>query len=872
MLLKYQLLLGFMLSGFLALAQETPSVKTYTTQRVEGEAPRIDGLENDEAWNQVEWATDFVGHRPEYKAVPKHQTQFKILYDEKFLYIGIRAFDSEPDKIVKRMSRRDGFEGDWVEVNIDSYNDKRTAFSFTASVSGVKGDEYVTNNGNNWDSTWDPIWYLKTSIDDQGWIAEYKIPLSQLRFANRESLTWGIQVQRRFFRDDIRSTWQPIDPNSPGWVHLFGELNGLTGIKPQKQLEIQPYVVGSAKKYPKEEGNPYRETGQETGGNLGVDAKIGLTSDITLDLTVNPDFGQVDADPSAVNLSAFQLFFREQRPFFLEGNNILSFGTSNGQNNLFYSRRIGARPQGYPTDDDIQYVDFPTNTPIIGAMKLTGKNAKGFSWGLQDALTSEVNARVTNNEGKERRERIEPMTNFMVGRVQQDLNEGQTVFGAIVTSVDRFDNRGNGLEYLHDNARSAGVDLNQNILDRKFGFTARFGMSQVNGTQGAIYQTQTAPERFFQRPDNDYRNVDSTRTSLTGTFGAVTFGKRSGNWVFDIGSNYRSPMLELNDIGFMQSTDNWNHWLWTSYRLNKPTTMFRQQYYNIYHERNYDFGGTRTSMGADVNMGVQFHNYWGFEHGFYVEAESVSNNDLRGGPSITYQGGTNYWYWFGSNPQKKVRVGFNNWFFWGNEDYVNNSGVNVNVTARPMDALQITLSPSISWTDNSMQYVYNDFQSEGVYLLARILQRTYSMAVRANYNLTPNLTFEFWGQPFIATGSYSEYKRVTESNATDLGDRFLPISDDWITNTDGYYEVDEDGDLIADYGFGDPDFNVVQFRSNFVMRWEYIPGSTLFAVWSNNGSYFDQSDRNGFRNLSSQLSGLKGTNTFLIKYTYRFVL
>ena len=858
--------------SLISWAQEVEEKKSYTTKKVSSEPPVIDGFLDDEAWSDVEWGGDFVGHRPEYKATPSQKTQFKILYDEKYLYIGVRAFDSEPDKIVKRMSRRDGFDGDWVEINIDSYNDKRTAFSFSASVSGVKGDEYVTNNGNNWDSTWDPIWYLKTSVDDEGWIAEFKIPLSQLRFANRDELTWGIQIQRRLFRIDERTTWQPIDPNSPGWVHLFGELNGLKGIKPQKQLEIQPYVVGSAKKFPKEIGNPYKEDGNDLGGNMGVDAKIGLTSDITLDLTVNPDFGQVDADPSAVNLSAFQLFFREQRPFFLEGNNILSFGTSGGQNNLFYSRRIGARPHGYPEGDDVAYVDFPTNSRIIGAAKLTGKNAKGLSWGFQNAVTAEVNAKVTDELGNEREEKIEPLTNFTIGRVQKDYNEGNTVIGAIFTNVTRYDNRGNGLEYLHDNARSAGVDWNQNIINRKYGFTLKFGMSSVNGTPGAIYRTQTSSERFFQRTDNDYKEVDSTRTNLTGTFGSATFGKRSGNWVWEMGTNYRSPELELNDIGFLQQTDNINNWVWMSYRINKTTNMFRSQRYNVYHENNYDFGGTRTSIGTEANFGFQFHNYWDFQNGFYVEGESVSNADLRGGPSITYPGGINYWYWIGTNSQKKVRVSFNNWFYWGNENYANNSGVSINLTVRPTDALNISLSPNVNWRDNSLQYVYNDNEGDGVFLLARIQQQTYSMSMRANYNITPNLTIEFWGQPFIASGTYSEFKRVTASNHENLDMRYLSISPDRITSADGYYSIDQDGDQLSDYGFSDPDFNVVQFRSNMVMRWEYIPGSTLFVVWSNNGSYFDQSDRNEFRNLRTQLSDLKGTNTFLIKYTYRFVL
>lgn len=851
---------------------DLPPTKSYTTDRLQSEIV-IDGLLDDAAWDQVEWGGDFVGHRPEYNIEPSQETQFKILYDAKFLYIGIRAFDTEPEKIVKRMSRRDGFDGDFVEINIDSYNDKRTAFSFTASVSGVKGDEYVSNNGDNWDSTWDPIWYLKTSVDDQGWIAEFKIPLSQLRFANKENHTWGIQFTRRLFREEARSTWQPVDPNSPGWVHLFGELNGIKGIKPQKQLEIQPYVLASLEKYPKEEENPFRDSGKETKGNLGLDAKIGVTSDITLDLTFNPDFGQVDADPSTVNLSAFQLFFQERRPFFLEGSSLLNFRTSGGPNNLFYSRRVGGRPTGHP--DDVDYIDKPDQTRIIGAAKITGKNAKGFSWGLLESVTNREHADVVYTNGSRGEEVVSPYTNYLVARAQQDIDGGKTVVGALATHVKRFDNRGNGLEYLHDNATSAGIDLDHNFKDRKYGMEFRVMFSQVEGTQGAIHNTQTAPQRFFQRPNNNYKEVDSTRTSLTGSAATLAFGKRSGNWRWTIGSNYKSPELVLNDAGFLRQTDDVNNWFWTQYRIPKVTKIFRWQNYNIYSEYNSDFGGAITNRGVDFNMNWEFINYWGFGQGVWIGGKRVSNADLRGGPSIKYPGNVNYWYWIGTDSRKKVRVSLNNWFNWGNNGFTKSSGISLSFNIRPVDAMQISVSPNVNWNRDDLQYISETkLNGDPRYLLGRVEQETYSMSVRANYNLTPNLTLEFWGQPFIASGVYSMFKKVNEPNSENFEHRFTTFSDSEVVfnQEEEVYEVFETGGVERDYTFEDPNFNIVQFRSNFVMRWEYIPGSTLFLVWANNGSYFDQSNQNSFSDLTSRLSGLTGNNTFLIKYTYRFIL
>lgn len=851
-----------------AQEKEAPS-KSYTTQFLEGEI-LLDGRLDDEAWSRVPWGGDFVGHDPEYLAEPSQQTQFKILYDAKFIYVGIRAFDTSPEKIVKRMSRRDGFDGDWVEINIDSYNDKRTAFSFSASVSGVKGDEFVSNNGDNWDATWDPIWYLKTSVDEQGWVAEFKIPLSQLRFADKNTHVWGIQFTRRLFREQERSTWQPIDPNAPGWVHLFGELNGIAGIKPQKQLEVLPYVVTSLETYEADAENPFRDSGRAFGSNIGVDTKIGITSDITLDLTLNPDFGQVNADPSQVNLSAFQLFFREQRPFFLEGSNILSMRPGGGPNNLFYSRRIGARPQG-TLPDDVAYADIPNQTKILGALKLTGKNARGFSWGLSESLTGIARAEVLDTAGVIRKEKIEPLTNYFASRFQQDLNAGNTVFGAMFTRVDRINNNVNELDLLHDNAMSWGLDIDHNLFDRKYGFTARVGGSQVNGSQGAIYATQTEFRRSFQRTDNTYKELDSTRTSLTGTFGWLSFGKRSGNWRWAAGTNYRSPELELNDIGFLRQTDNINSWIWNSYRINKPTKLFRNQRYDFYHDQDWDFGGVRIGTTTNFNMNVQFLNFWGFESGLGIQGKSISNADLRGGPSITYPGGKEWWYWIGTNDQKAVRVTFNNWYYWGDNNFARAKGFNMNVTLRPMDALRLTLSPGATFRDNGLQYIYNDNESDGIYLLGRIQQTIYRVSLRANYNITPNLTIEYWGQPFIASGYYSDFKRVTASNAELLEDRYLPIHSDWLDDTSSTFLVDEDLDMVTDYSFSDPNFNQVNFLSNMVVRWEYIPGSELFLVWSMNGSYYDQERDQNFRGLSSQLLDLNGAHTFLIKYTYRFV-
>lgn len=860
-------------------------VKFYTTQRIEEEPPKIDGKSDDKAWEQVPWGGgDFIQRIPNDGVAPTVQTQFKILYDAKNLYVLFKNLDPEPDKIVNRMSRRDGFEGDFVEINIDSYYDKRTAFSFTASVSGVKGDEYVSNNGNNWDANWDPIWYLKTSINEEGWIAEMKIPLSQLRFADKPEHVWGLQITRRFFRNNERSNWQYIPQDAAGWVHLFGELRGITGVEPQKQLEIQPYVLAKTERYEKEAGNPYA-TGKSSDLDFGLDAKIGITSDITLDLTVNPDFGQVEADPSQVNLSAFRLFFPEQRPFFIEGNNILTFPVSNSNNNnLFYSRRIGRNPQqsietddddldgdGESDDDDVEeYVKTSTNSRILGAAKITGKNKNGFSWGILESVTAIETAEI-DSLGYIREETVEPMTNYFVARAQQDINKGNTLIGGMFTATNRKIEDPQ-LNWLHKEAYTAGLDFTHYWLQRSYFLTSKITISKVKGSEEAITATQKSSERYFQRPDNHHAKLDTTRNNLTGTGGTIIFGKRSGKVIYDAGFNWQSPEFELNDIGFLAQTDIMTQWTWLQYRKLKPFSVFRSFRVNFNQSTSWDFGGVNTKKDLEINSNFEFKNFWSGGGGVYLRSYAISNADLRGGPAVTYPGRYEYWVWLNSDTRKKFSLEVNPWWGFGFDNNEKNKGVELNFVYRPSNAWNISLSPSISSNTDKMQYVTTvDDNNQDKYIIARIDQTTYDMSLRMTYMVTPNLSVQYWGQPFAASGSYSEFKKVTKPDAENYENRFT------VVNSTRDFEneeqaIDENSDGTTDYTIDDPDFNFAQFRSNMVIRWEYIPGSTLFVVWTQNRSESPTTDRHTFSHLYEGLFDKKPHNVFLLKYTYRFIL
>ncbi|MCB0548669.1 MAG: carbohydrate binding family 9 domain-containing protein [Phaeodactylibacter sp.] len=856
--------------------------KTYTTTFLEGEPPTIDGRLDDVAWSQVEWGGGFIQFQPYNGEAPTQETAFKILHDDKNLYIGYRCYDNEPERIVRRMSRRDGFEGDWVEINIDSYNDKRTAFSFTISVSGVKGDEFVSDNGNNWDASWNPIWYAKTSIDSLGWIAEVRIPLSQIRYANDPNPVWGIQFTRRDFREESRSTWQFISQNSPNWVSSFGELKGLKGVRPQKQVEIQPYLLAQAKTFEKETGNPFAN-GHKESVSAGVDGKLGITSDLTLDFTVNPDFGQVEADPSALTLDGFRIFFPERRPFFIENRNLFDYQVSDtwaggpfGQDNLFYSRRIGGAPHSTPSLVDDEYANVPDNTSILGAAKFSGKTRSGLGIGILEAVTAREMAEIAHGDDRTS-EVVEPLTNFFVGRASQDFREGGTVLGGIMTATlrDRNDADFTG---LHHSAYTGGIDFSHWWKDRTYLLSVKAVGSSVQGSREVIRNTQTAFEHLFQRPDADYLEVDTAATSLEGHGGTIRLGKLNGRFIFDGGLAWRSPGLEINDVGFLRNADEINHFYWMAYRLNEPFSIFRRLSFNYNHAARWDFGGNALyqRLGGGVNFFLK--NFWSFNTGLDHELRDYSNNDLRGGPTLKRSKGLVHWAGIGSDRRKKLSAFLHLVHAWGFERNaprtVGFRNYALDLTLQPANSFNVSVSPSFAQEQRKLQYIAEeDYAGTPRYIAGYVDQRTLYATIRMNYNITPNLTIQYYGQPFVSKGNYKELKYITDAKADHFYDRFQLYDSREISFDEetGVYSVDEGLDGITDYSFDEPDFNFMQFRSNLVLRWEYIPGSELFLVWSQSNTASGNPTERLLPSLTEHLFSEKMQNIFLVKATFRFL-
>lgn len=887
-MLKYCLLIICLIAiNNCTIAQGNNAIpkKRYDTKRLSSTIT-LDGVPNEEAWNQVEWGGNFTQWQPNEGKAPSQPTQFKILYDNKFLYVAYNCIDSTPNLIEKRMGRRDAFPGDFVEINIDSYHDQRTGFSFTTSASGVRGDEFISNNGNNWDGNWNPIWFAKTATNKQGWTAEIKIPLSQLRYSNEKDKVWGIQVMRRIFRKEERSTWQFIPQSTGAWVSNFGELHGLKDIPFHRQVEVAPYVTAQVDKYKKEPGNPFAD-GTDFKVSGGVDGKVAVTNDLILDFTVNPDFGQVEADPSQVRIDGFQNFFDERRPFFIESRNIFDYQLTNSEAGgdydadlLFYSRRIGSSPHGYANVGTGEYVKHPQNTSILGAAKFSGKTKKGWSIGILESVTEREKAVVEDNNGKRRKELVEPLTNYFVGRIQKDMNGGNTIIGGIFTAV----NREHGLDdMLHRSAYSAGIDFLHYWKKQTWYIRGNVVYTNVRGKKEVILNTQTAFEHLFQRPDAKGFTLDSNRTSLAGTGGTVRFGKIGGKpgkkgqiLKFETGLTYRSPQLEMNDIGFMLTANEINHFTWVGLQYQRPISVFRNARINYNHWLRWDFGGKLLYVQFNMNTGATFKNNWQAGTSVTWNPYDVSNTALRGAGALRKPGGLGWNAYINSDYRKKLSVGVNAFKFWAEDNAISFANAGISLTYVPINPLSISISASYDNNRrNQDQFVRNiNYNGTTRTIVAGVKQETIRFTGRLSYNLTPDLTIQYYGQPYLTRPTYRSFAYVVDPLADKYSNRFLPYLPNQISENNGTYLIDENRDGITDYSFGKPDFNFVQFRSNMVARWEYRPGSELFVVWSsgNTSDQFDDLQTPVFNSLfNNAFSGGNARNIFLVKWTYRFL-
>lgn len=828
----------------------------------------IDGKLDDEAWRGAARNGGFLQRAPKEGAPPTVSTEFAVIYDDEALYVGVWAKD-DPKLVKGLLTRRDQTSSsDTVLVAIDSYHDRRTAFVFGLNPASVQRDEILFDDVSS-DGSWDAVWSGASSIGAEGWHAEFRIPLSQLRFSSDEAQEWGLQVIRRVARTGEEISWSPWPRSQPQIVSRFGLMDGIDRVKPGRRIELLPYVTAGVGSRPVDAGDPLNDSVTPE-GNVGLDAKYGLTSSFSIAATINPDFGQVEADPSQVNLSANQLFFPEKRPFFLDGVEMFKMGLGQGDGNsetLFYSRRIGAAPHG---DADGDYVDAPTSTTIYGATKLSGKTRSGWSLGVLDAVTAEERAAFVNADGQRGSQIVEPLTNFAVGKLKRDLREGKTTLSASATAVNRALD-GTGLEdELHDQAYTGGLELQHRFYKERVLFSTKLLGSYVHGSQEAIAETQQKTRHLYQRPGG-HLTFDPTRTSLSGGALVTDLGYRTDHWQAVMGVDARSAGLEVNDLGFQNSADQFVHWGFASYRDDDPGDMFLNYRINLNLYNESDLEPRLMGYGGNVNGGGLLKNYWQVWGGLELNRNLWQTTALRGGPALHRDNSMATWWEVASDSRKAFSAGVNTWYSNtpASGSYAGEFGCFAKVQAA--SNLEISANPAFSQSVNDAQYIDQVEDDAGAtrYLVGRIKQTSASLTLRVAWTFSPKLSLQAYAQPFLATGRYAHYKEVTSAGAAAPSDRYTVLgAGDYMEENGETILVDRNRDGAAEYSFEKPDFGVRELRSTLVVRWEYRPGSSVFAIWSHGQSSGDYDGDFRFGRGLSRLGRAEAEDIVMLKANY----
>lgn len=829
------LLIGILNSGSDSLAQPpgADGRKQMTATRIPEGSVELDGRLDEAVWVDAPFVSDFLQKEPNEGALPDERTEVRILYDDHYLYIGARMYCRAPADLRLDLNRRDNpGNSEQMIVSLDTYYDRRTCYEFGVSAAGVRTDRYhPEDNEYRRDMSYNPVWDARTHIDDEGWTAELRVPFSQLRFNRKSRQVWGINLNRWIPARREDNFWICVPRNETGWSSYFGDLVGIEGIAPSRRIELLPYVAGDGQfRTAPDPADPFRD-GTNFNGRIGTDLKMGLGPNLTLDATVNPDFGQVEADPAEVNLTDFETIFSERRPFFIEGSQLFTDGVPS----YFYSRRIGAAPHGSADGD---FVDRPNNTTILGAGKVTGRLASGTSIGFLGAITSRETARTLDTTlGIRDQMVIEPVTGYGVARIQQEFGADRSTVGLLLTAVERDLNERSQLTgVLRKRAYTGGADWRLRFQGGMYEIAGNAGFSYVNGDTSIIRKTQESSARYYQRPDADYLPFDPTRTSLSGYTGTLRINKNAGrHWLWGAGAAFESPGFELNDAGRLRSADDIDAWINIRYRENEPGPLFRTYRIALSTDRGWNFGGDRQYAALGFSASATLTNYWNIFLDLNFQPRSLSDSKTRGGPLMETPRG--FWAGAGLDNSFSANTRYSaNAFYNEDEDGGWGYEVSAMVSTRLGRRLYASLEPRYLRDVDVRQYIETipggPVATYGFrYIFATVDQSQLSARLRLNYFFTPDLSLEVYAEPFAASGRYSRFGELTAARRRDLR-VYGEAPGTAITGSDGVYHVTDGGEFTFTQG----DFGVRSFRSNVVLRWEFRPGSTLFLVWQQNRS------------------------------------
>lgn len=849
---------------------------------ITGAPPVIDGRLDDSAWTGAPVARDFVQAGPHPGALARWSTLARVTYDDQALYVAMRMNDPHPDSIVAPLPRRDDETvSDWAFVEIDSRHDRRTGFSFGLNPRGVQADGAWSNDV-NYDGSWDGVWEGAARIDSAGWTAEFRIPFSQLPFAvsSGGAVDWGINFYRYVPRTGESSDWSPRLPSYSGVISHFNTLTGLVVTSPGHAPAVTPYVAYTATRTP---GGAGRLPGaaDDTRPSAGADLSYRLSPNVILTGTIHPDFGQVEADPSEINLTTFESLFTERRPFFVSGAEHFQFDIgvpfhtrddAFDSEQPFYSRRIGRAPLG-AVPADARASNVPSSTTILGAAKLVGRTAGGWSFGMLSALTAPATARFVDSTGAPAGVRVQPFTHYGVARISRELGAGRSAIGAIVTDVSRF-----GRDPAFDavaprSALAAGVDARHRFGHGAYEVSGFALASRIAGDARGIATVLHGTGHFMQRPDAAYLHDDSTRESATGAAAQLRVARVGGeHWRWSAIGHAITPRFDINAIGFQRNAD----WL-----LVTGSLMYHEFHPSRLHSwsvgldeigMGWDFGGERRAALASLSASAELANYWTIALGARHELAALSTEILRGGPALLLPPRESYTATITSDARRtsSLTVNASGW-----REAATHSGAFTlapSLVMRTSDHMRFTLGPSWSHTTYGWQYV-TQLRALGAphEILARLRQETVSLTARAIYAFSPTLTVELYAQPFVSAGRYDAFKQVVAPRAARAEQRvtaFAPgqVGRDAIAHR---YAIDLDGDGTSDAVFADPSFNAKELNANAVLRWQFRPGSTLFVVWSQQRSARTSDGSFALARDTGRVFRVPATNTLLVKLSYR---
>ena len=879
---------------------ERPEVSRVTPSLVAGTLSgkiSVDGRLDDAAWASAPVASGFIQREPIEGDPAVHDTQVRVLIGSDAIYIGARMLDSEPQFIANEMNRRDqGGQFDYFTVALDPNLDRRTGYWFGINPANVQADGYLFDD-NNLDIAWDAVWETAVSTDQGGWTAEMRIPLSQIRYEAADSAqTWGVNFERRRLHNNERTYFSLESQLQRGRTSQFGLLEGVVLGAASRRLEARPYVLGSARRAPSSDGNPFFD-GSEIKGRTGLELSYGLGAAFTLDATISPDFGQVEADPAVINLGAFETFLDERRPFFVEDAQVFDFSLSGGRNKLFHSRRVGRAPQGR-APSGAAYSDIPDAATILGAAKISGRTSGGLSVGVIAALTGrEEGQAFFDSDGRTETFIAEPRTTYGVVRLQQDLNNGGSQIGVIATALNRDLPSDGSFDALTSRAFNGGIDFEHQWGDRAWSLTGFFAGSHIQGDSTALLRIQQSSNHYFQRPNATRVSVDSTLTSMSGAEWRLQLDRQSGeHWTGGIWAAQVTQGFEINDLGSSRNAARLDGGMRIGYRETRPGDRLRSynvtvfSIHNFLHEALDDFWSRaswgRTHVNGFVNLqgGVEFLNYWRLDGGLRYSPDMMDRSATRGGPLIRDPATLGGDLGFRTDSRARVSVRGNVNLSRGREGTGDQFRSSLQFSIRPSSKMQLEVGPNFSTQTDGKQYVgrtgvlsYAPTSGQR-YLFADLEQKSFSMVTRLNLTFTPYLSLQLYAQPFLSSVDYVSYKQLEapetfdfdvfdEGTYAELAGQPLCQGGRICQSGDQQF-VDFDSDGVADYSFNDRDFNQRSLIGNVVLRWEYRPGSTIFVVWQH--EQFERADRGDFslgRDVGALL-GAPSSDAFIIKMNY----